>query len=294
MYLQEFLDYLELERHYSKHTLEAYARDLDQFIAYLEEEMVDDIKEVNYSLIRGWIASLLEDGVTSRTVNRKLSSLKSYFKFLRRTEVLERNPMLQHKSLKVSKNVQVPFSKEEVFQLLDAPYDVADFESSRDRLMIEMLYVTGIRREEMITLKLVDVDVAHGQIKVLGKRNKERYVPMVNSMKKHIQSYLLLREAVTREDTEEFFITAKGVKIYSSLVYRVVKSYFSKVSLKVKISPHILRHTFATHLLDEGADLNAVKELLGHASLSSTQVYTHSSMAALKGVYSDAHPRSKK
>jgi integrase/recombinase XerC len=294
MELTAYIEYLELEKNYSSHTIVAYNKDLNQFISFLNEEGVFQIKEVNYSLIRGWVTTLLENGASNDSVNRKMSSLKSYFKFLLKTDEIKTSPAASYKNLKASKKIQVPFSVEEVVQLLNFPYDTTDFVQSRDFLMIELFYATGIRREELINIKLKDVHIEGAVVKVLGKRNKERLVPLVHSIKGHIEEYLLLRQALVQPHTQELFITSKGVKIYPSLVYRVIKSYFSKVSLKVKISPHILRHTFATHLLDHGADLNAVKELLGHASLSSTQIYTHSSMATLKDVYGSAHPRSIK
>lgn len=293
MDIAPYLEYLELERNYSSHTIYAYKKDLNQFIAYLLNEDVLDLKEVNYSLIRSWVTSLLENGDTSRTVNRKMSSLKSYYAFLLRIGEISVSPATAYKSLKISKKIQIPFSAEEVMKLLDSSYNAYDFIESRDFLIIELLYATGVRREELINIKLNDVNLESQTIKVVGKRNKQRIVPLVPSLITHISQYLLLRKEYAGFKLEELFITSNGNKIYPSLVYRVIKSYFSKVSLKVKISPHVLRHTFATHLLDHGADLNAVKELLGHESLSSTQIYTHSSMATLKGVYGDAHPRSK-
>jgi integrase/recombinase XerC len=289
-----YLEYLELEKNYSSHTIYAYKKDLNQFKAYLLKEDFLDLKDVNYSLIRSWVTSLLENGDTSRTVNRKMSSLKSYYTFLLKIGEISSSPAAAYKSLKVSKKIQIPFSTEEVMKLLDSSYNTNDFIESRDFLIIELFYATGIRREELINIELNHISLESQTIKVLGKRNKERIVPLVQSIISHISQYLVLREEYAELSSEELFITPNGNKIYPSLVYRVIKSYFSKVSLKVKISPHVLRHTFATHLLDHGADLNAVKELLGHASLSSTQIYTHSSMATLKGVYSDAHPRSKK
>lgn len=294
MDLTSYIEYLQLEKNYSSHTILAYEKDLNQFNSFLREEGVLEVNEVNYSLIRGWVTSLLENGGSHRTVNRKMSSLKSYFKFLLKVGEITSSPAASYKSLKISKKIQIPFSTEEVLKLLDSPYDTTSFVESRDFLIIELFYATGIRREELINIKLKDVDVAGNTIKVLGKRNKERIVPLVYSIKDHIEQYVVLRQSVAQPVTDELFTTLKGVKMYPSLVYRVIKSYFSRVSSKVKISPHVLRHTFATHLLDRGADLNAVKELLGHASLSSTQIYTHSSMATLKGVYGNAHPRSKK
>lgn len=294
MDLISYLEYLQFEKNYSSHTVYAYEKDLNQFKTFLSNEGVLNLKEVNYSLIRGWITSLLENGDTSRTVNRKMSSLKSYYGFMLRIGEITVSPAAAFKSLKVSKTIQVPFSTEEVLKLLDTSYNTRNFEESRDFLMIELFYATGIRREELINIKLNDISLESQTIKVLGKRNKERIVPLVSSIIKHISQYLVLRDEFAVPNIEELFITTKGKKIYPSLVYRVIKSYFSKVSMKVKISPHVLRHTFATHLLDHGADLNVVKELLGHASLSSTQIYTHSSMATLKGVYGRSHPRTKK
>lgn len=294
MHIESYIEYLQLEKNYSSHTIQAYKKDLVQFNSFLEDESVVSVFDVNYSLIRSWVTSLLENGDTHRTVNRKMSAIKSYFKFLLKIGRISINPADSFKSLKVAKKVQVPFSTEEVLKLLDSSYDTDDFEQSRDFLIIELFYATGIRREELINLKVPDVDLISNQIKVTGKRNKQRIIPLVSSIKDHVEKYLSLRDQFVEMTTYELFITSKGIKVYPSLVYRVIKSYFSKVSLKVKISPHVLRHTFATHLLDHGADLNAVKELLGHTSLSSTQIYTHSSMATLKGVYGDAHPRSKK
>lgn len=294
MHIESYIEYLQLEKNYSSHTIQAYKKDLVQFNSFLEDESVVSVFDVNYSLIRSWVTSLLENGDTHRTVNRKMSAIKSYFKFLLKIGRISINPADSFKSLKVAKKIQVPFSTEEVLKLLDSSYDTDDFEQSRDFLIIELFYATGIRREELINLKVPDVDLISNQIKVTGKRNKQRIIPLVSSIKDHVEKYLSLRDQFVEMTTYELFITSKGIKVYPSLVYRVIKSYFSKVSLKVKISPHVLRHTFATHLLDHGADLNAVKELLGHTSLSSTQIYTHSSMATLKGVYGNAHPRSKK
>ena len=294
MHIESYIEYLQLEKNYSSHTIQAYKKDLVQFNSFLEDESVVSVFDVNYSLIRSWVTSLLENGDNHRTVNRKMSAIKSYFKFLLKIGRISINPADSFKSLKVAKKIQVPFSTEEVLKLLDSSYDTDDFEQSRDFLIIELFYATGIRREELINLKVPDVDLISNQIKVTGKRNKQRIIPLVSSIKDHVEKYLSLRDQFVEMTTYELFITSKGIKVYPSLVYRVIKSYFSKVSLKVKISPHVLRHTFATHLLDHGADLNAVKELLGHTSLSSTQIYTHSSMATLKGVYGNAHPRSKK
>lgn len=294
MSLNSFLDYLYLEKKYSQHTVVAYKKDIEQLEEYLSDEFDISVMDAEYPLIRSWLAELLDKDISPRTVNRKVTAVKTYYNFLLVTGCIDVHPLSQHKSLKVSKKIQIPFSKDEVHKILNSSVDVDDFESLRDVLIIEMLYVTGMRRAELIELKVEDVYFHNNTLKVLGKRNKERIIPLLSSVKDRLKGYLLLRNAVEIDDSLHLFITKKGVKLYPGLVYRIIKSYFSSVSEKVKTSPHILRHSFATHLLDDGADLNAVKELLGHASLASTQVYTHSSMAALKGVYKNAHPRSKK
>ncbi len=294
MSLQSFFDYLSFEKKYSRHTVVAYKKDLEQMKSFLKEEYDIEIENASYPLIRTWLSNLLDDDLSTRTINRKVASLKSYYKFLLLTGQIDFHPLSQHKSLKVAINVQIPFSKKEVQQILDNSYDSSDFETTRDLLLIELFYVTGMRREELINLKLQDISLSTRSIKVMGKRNKERIIPLLYSISNKLESYLVLRDLINVNGFNELFLTGKGHKLYPVLVYRIIKSYFSKVSEKVKTSPHILRHSFATHLLDEGADLNAVKELLGHASLASTQVYTHSSMKMLKGVYKNAHPRSKK
>ncbi|MBF4985582.1 tyrosine-type recombinase/integrase [Nonlabens mediterrranea] len=294
MSLKSYLDYLSFEKKYSQHTITAYEKDLEQFGLFLMDEYDLEIQNASYPIIRTWLALLLDQQLSSRTVNRKVAALKSYFKFLLLIEQIDYHPLSNHKSLKVSKNIQIPFSKQEVQQILNASYDSEDFESVRDLLIIELFYVTGVRREELINLRIENVNLLSRTIKVVGKRNKERLIPMLESVKFKVEAYLLLKESIETDKRPELFVTRKGDKLYPGLVYRIIKSYFSKVSQKVKTSPHILRHSFATHLLDEGADLNAVKELLGHASLASTQVYTHSSMEMLKEVHRNAHPRSKK
>ncbi|ALM21456.1 integrase [Nonlabens sp. MIC269] len=293
MFIENFIEYLSVEKGYSTHTLKAYDRDLCQFKRFCEFEGVD-LNEVNYQVIRSYIAFLLEEGLLAQSVNRKITALKTYFQFLKRIDVIKENPLLHHKSIKTSKRLTLPFSKEEVLKVLNEKIDIEDFENCRDRLIIELLYLTGIRREELISLKISSFEQSARTIRVVGKRNKQRILPVTDRLYWLLENYLRLRVFMEKRDVDTLLITVKGDKIYPSLVYRIIKSYFSKVSSKVKVSPHVLRHTFATHLLDEGADLNAVKELLGHSSLSSTQIYTHTSMAALKGVYKNAHPRSKK
>jgi len=295
MSLSSFNDYLLLEKKYSKHTVNAYAKDLKDFTKFNQETFSQKtIDKANYSQIRSWIISLVDSGLENRTVNRKVSSLNSYYKFLLKTETVKVNPLSKHKALKVSKKVQIPFSKAEVNKVLDEFDFDNSFEGIRDKLIIELFYSTGIRRIELVQLQLKDVDEANKTLKVLGKRNKERYLPLLESVLDTINVYINKRNKLEIiVDKGTLFLTKKGHKIYETLVYRIINNYFSKASTKVKKSPHILRHSFATHLLNQGADLNAVKELLGHSSLAATQVYTHNSIAELKKVYAKSHPRNK-
>jgi integrase/recombinase XerC len=294
MHLTEFEEYLKLEKNYSAHTVLAYAKDIQQFSAFLEEESDTALDNAEYHQIRSWMSELLGGGISARTVNRKISSLRAYYRFLIKVEILENDPLAMHASVKTDKKVQLPFSKDEVFKLLEQEVDYSDFASVRDRLIIELLYGTGMRRDELVNLKVHDVRIAEKTILVTGKRNKQRIVPLLESLTNLLNTYLDLRKNFVQSQVDALIITSKGKKSYPSLVYRTIKSYFSTVSSKVKVSPHMLRHTFATHLLDAGADLNAVKELLGHASLASTQIYTHMSVQALQKVHLMAHPRSKK
>ena len=293
--LQQFKDYLLLEKKYALLTIKNYERDLIQFFNYLDIKATEfELQIIDYGSIRSWIVILIEECISNRTVNRKIASLKAFFKFLVKVQIIESSPLLLHKMLKEPKKAQVPFSINEIENVLDQYYNHDDFESIRNYLIILLLYTTGIRRSELINLKEIDIDFENNTLKVLGKRNKERYVPLLNSVKEVLINYLELKSKRYPSYSNEYvFITKKGVKVYETLVYRVVNSYFSKASSKLKKSPHILRHSFATHLLNEGADLNSVKDLLGHSSLASTQVYTHNSIAELKKVYRGAHPRSK-
>ncbi len=296
MSLKSFTDYLLLEKKYSVHTLTSYKKDLEGFGEFiLNEYQTTSIDQVNYQQIRNWIVTLVESGISNRSINRKISSLNSYYKFLLKIDVIVANPLTKHKALKTSKNVQIPFSEQELNLVLNALSLEKDFEGLRNKLIVELFYATGIRRIELIQIKLSDIDLHNKTLKVLGKRNKERYTPLISSVIDSFKSYMIERNSLNLiKDKDYLFLTKKGVKIYETLVYRIINDYFSNVSSKVKRSPHIIRHSFATHLLNQGADLNAVKELLGHSSLAATQVYTHNSINELKKVYSNAHPRSKK
>jgi integrase/recombinase XerC len=224
-----------------------------------------------------------------------MQSLKAYYKFLLKTKQIEVSPLLKHKALKTPKTLQIPFSENEVAEVLIQIQNPVGFEEIRDKLIIDMFYTTGIRRTELIHLKTSNVNASNTTIKVLGKRNKERILPLLPIVSQQLILYLKERTQLEEvRDNDFFFLTKKGLKLNDSFVYRLINSYFSTISEKVKKSPHILRHTFATHLLNNGADLNSVKELLGHSSLASTQIYTHSSLSELKKVYQDAHPRNQK
>lgn len=253
-----------------------------------------DLKGVNYPQVRSWIVKLVEAGLSNNSINRKVSSLKSYYRFLQKTKQLEVSPLLQHKALKVSRKLQVPFSEIEIGEALNS-YKAHGFEELRNKLMVELFYSTGIRRSELINIRLSHVDVSGKLLKVVGKGNKERFIPLLESVVGTINSYLAERKAIENSSAQDYlFLTSKGIKMYDSLVYRTINNYFRGISSKLKKSPHILRHSFATHLLNQGAHLNAVKELLGHSSLAATQVYTHNSMAELNKVYKNAHPRNRK
>ncbi len=292
---QAYRDYLELEKKYSAHTVLAYLNDLSFFEAFLQTEFdQESLFEVNYSQIRSWIVSLVDAGVSNNSINRKMSSLKSFYKFLLKTKQIAASPLLKHKSLKTPKKLQIPFSEKEVDAVLNQIQYPEGFEGVRDKLIIDLFYTTGIRRTELIHLQMAHIDFSNQTIIVLGKRNKERILPVLPIISQQLQLYQAERVRLQQiKDSGYLFVTLKGVKLNDSFVYRLINAYFSNVSEKVKKSPHILRHTFATHLLNNGADINSVKELLGHSSLASTQIYTHSSLAELKKVYGNAHPRSR-
>ena len=291
-----FRDYLQLEKKYSSHTITAYCNDIASFELFNTIHFdQQNIERVNYSQIRTWIVSLVDNDISNTSVNRKIASLKAFYKFLLKTKQIEVSPLLKHKALKAPKLLQIPFSEKELEDALNHVQNPMGFEEIRNKLIVDLFYTTGMRRAELILLKTANVDLSGGTIKVLGKRNKERILPVLPIIKKQLALYLEERKRLLSiEDCDYFFLTKKGLKLNDSFVYRLINSYFSGVSEKVKKSPHILRHTFATHLLNNGADLNSVKELLGHSSLASTQIYTHSSLSELKSVYKEAHPRGRK
>lgn len=290
-----FFQYLELEKQNSAHTITAYRADLLSFAEFISSTYgQEDLKEVNYPQVRTWIVHLVEQGLSNNSINRKASSIKAYYRFLQKTKQIAVSPLAKHRALKTSRNLQVPFSEAEVENALEQ-IPAEGFEAVRNKLMVELFYSTGIRRSELIGIKLGDLDLSSGILKVKGKGNKERFIPLLPGISATVRDYLSERKGVENDNSEGYlFLTAAGVKMYDSLVYRTINNYFRGISSKLKKSPHILRHSFATHLLNRGAHLNAVKELLGHSSLAATQVYTHNSMAELNKVYKNAHPRNKK
>lgn len=292
--LQAYEDYLVKEKNYSPLTVRAYLDDINSFQDYLNQQSIS-LEEVVYSNIRNWIVVLIEQNISTTSVNRKISALKSFYKFLLKVKQISVNPLLKHKSLKTAKKVQIPFSEKEMKDVfLDNDYS-NDFESIRNRFILELFYTTGIRRAELINLKLNSISETQKTIRVIGKRNKERIIPVLDCTLDLFKNYKLQRNKLEQiNDIEMLILSKTGNKVSESFVYRLINDYFSTVSKKEKKSPHVLRHSFATHLLNNGADLNSVKELLGHASLSSTQIYTHSSLAELKKIYQESHPRNKK
>ena len=293
--LQAYQDYLDKEKNYSPLTVQAYLADIRSFQAYLiaVKEAIP-LEEVNYTQIRSWIVDLVDNNISNTSINRKIASLKSFYKFLLKIQQITINPLLKHKSLKTAKKIQIPFSEKELQDVFEFNNYENSFEGIRNQLIIELFYTTGIRRAELINIKTREIDFSQKSIKVIGKRNKERIIPLLDCTLQLIKTYNEERNDLEGiKENDVLILSTAGNKVSESFVYRLIKEYFSAVSQKTKKSPHVLRHSFATHLLNNGADLNSVKELLGHASLSSTQIYTHSSLAELKKVYQEAHPRNK-
>ena len=293
MYIPRYIEYITFERKYSPHTQLAYSKDLQGFQQFCQETFEEyDIDQLPYTIIRSWIIALVDQGKSNRTVNRKISVLRSYYNFLLLTEIITVSPLRKHIPLKETKKVHIPFSEKEMIALLEGNHFEDSYKGVLQKTIIELLYSTGMRRAELISLKSSDVSFDAATLRVLGKRNKERLIPILSTLSITLQEYQKLAEQNPVFEYNSFFIQSeKGGKVSENFVYKTVNDYISLVSTKVKRSPHMLRHSFATHLLNKGADLNAVKELLGHASLAATQVYTHTSIDKMKKVYAQAHPR---
>lgn len=291
---ETFLNYLKYEKRASEHTLKAYASDLAQVASFLDSTFdIKAIQEAGHAQLRSWMVFLLQQGQEPRSINRKISTLKAYFKYLRRLGMVDQDPTQRLIRPKVAKRLPMVVEHKQMEQLLDDQVFAANYEGVRDKTMLEVFYGCGIRLSELIGLKVMDVDIRGGTIRVLGKRNKERIIPMSASLIEQIDVYLLQRNTTFGStENKSLFLTSKGLAMYPRLVYDIVKRNLSLVTTIAQRSPHVLRHTYATHLLDNGADLNAVKELLGHSSLAATQVYTHNSIEKLKEVYRKTHPKA--
>ena len=292
--ISSFLRYLTYEKRYSAHTLTSYENDLSQFQDYLQESLqITDIAKATHLDIRSWIIALVEENLQPRSINRKMATLRSFYKFLLKRESISQDPTLRIKALKTPKSLPHFVQEKELMQLLDQFPFGADFFGSRDRLVLELLYATGIRLAELLGLRDEEVDIAASTIRVLGKRNKERIIPLSHSIVAVLKNYQKEKKNLFGENASpHLVVTDKGEQAYPMFIYRLVKKYLGTFTSTEKQSPHVLRHTFATHLLDKGADLNAVKDLLGHSSLAATQVYTHNSLEKLRKVFEQAHPKA--
>ncbi len=292
--VDSFLKYISYEKRYSQHTVTSYHRDLNQFSEFLNHKFnTGNLQESTQLMVRSWVLSLMDDGISPKSVNRKIASLRSYFKFLLRREVIEKDPTARVKLLKTQKQLPSFADETEIVDLLDRSEFPDDFEGWRRKLIMELLYGTGIRLSELIGLKEPNVNLNEGTIKVLGKRNKERIIPISVSLQEVIKSYQTCKKSelgIVQNDC--LIVNNTGEEAYPMMIYREVKRFLNDLSSVDKRSPHVLRHTFATHLLNKGADLNAVKDLLGHTSLAATQVYTHNSLEKLKSTFDQAHPKA--
>jgi len=291
-YRESFFNYLKFEKRSSSHTVVAYKIDLDQFVQFCVEVVGEfNVKKVDAKVVRNWIVQLMENDFSARSVNRKITTIKSFFKFLLREQIVENNPANYLTLPKIRKKLPNFVDEKNLNHLLDDGFFTQDFIGVRDKLIITLLYGTGIRLAELLQLKESDVDTNNCLIKVLGKGKKERIIPYPTSINQLFEQYLGEKEIKIGFKTERLLVTDKGKPVYEKLIYRVVKNNLAKVTLLEKKRPHVLRHTYATHLLNKGADLNAVKELLGHSNLAATQIYTHTTFEKLHNIYKQAHPR---
>lgn len=291
--IDSFLKYLEYEKRFSRHSVISYQTDLGQLSSFIAGHYPETtVEEVNHAIIRDWLVNLSETGMSSRTINRKIITLRSFYKFLKRHGVIDKNPVLRIHALKTPKNLPQFIRESEMNLLMDHTDFGEDFNGIRNKIILEILYGTGIRLSELIGLKESDFDRFNRQIKVLGKRNKERIIPVSSNLSHLIEKYLEVKNNAFGANFNPYLIvTNKGGKLYPMFVYRIVKKYLGITNIDKK-SPHVLRHTYATHLLGRGADLNAVKDLLGHQSLSATQIYTHTTLGKLKKIFEQAHPKA--
>lgn len=300
MLKDNYIDYLTFEKRFSAHTVKAYHTDLDDFARFLQVQYsISDPLQADHYLIRSWLISLIDRKISARSVNRKLSTLKSFYRYCQRLGLLQVNPMLKVVAPRVSKQLPVFLTRDNLENLLQAVEFESGYPGSRDKMILTLFYATGIRRAELVQIQLKDIDLPAGTLKVTGKRNKQRLLPLGPLVVSQLNEYLIIRSDFfskisppSENNTDPLFVTIKGAPLYPRLVHTIVHQYLSLIASNSKLSPHVLRHTFATHMLDEGADLNAIKELLGHSSLAATQVYTHNTIEKLKSIYKQAHPRA--
>jgi integrase/recombinase XerC len=300
MLKDKYIDYLRFEKRYSAHTILAYHTDLDDFSGFLlSQYTISDLLQADHTLIRSWLISLIEQKISPRSINRKLSTLKSFYRYCQKQDLIQSSPMLKVVAPRASKQLPVFLTHDNLDTLFTTVEFAPDFEGCRDKMILTLFYVTGIRRAELVQLKISDLDLDSGTLKVLGKRNKERIVPIGEKVVEELKNYLFIRDAflsknniLGQNNIQSLFVTSKGLPVYPRLIHNTVHRYLSVISTNSKLSPHVLRHSFATHMLDDGADLNAIKEILGHSSLAATQVYTHNTIEKLKTIYKLAHPRA--
>lgn len=300
MLKDKYIDYLRFEKRYSAHTILAYHTDLDDFTKFLFlQYSITDLLQADHNLIRSWLISLIDRKISPRSVNRKLSTLKSFYRYCQTQDLIKNSPMLKVVAPRTSKQLPVFLTRDNLEDLLKKVEFTSDYEGCRDKMIITLFYATGIRRTELVQILISDLDLDNGTLKVLGKRNKERIVPLGENVINMLKEYLDYRGKFLTENNYDFqnnkyplFVTSKGLPVYPRLVHSIVHKYLSLIASNSKLSPHVLRHTFATHMLDDGADLNAIKEILGHSSLAATQVYTHNTIEKLKTIYKQAHPRA--
>lgn len=293
MHIQPFIDYIQLEKRFSTHTIQAYTKDLEQFQVFCRlQYQLDDIDLVSYQHVRSWIVHLMNEKISAKSVNRKISTLRSYYKYCLKRDIIKANPVYGIQGPKTPKRNPVFVPESQMNNLFDKLKFPDDFEGHRDKMILELFYFTGMRKAELIGLKLNDIDYYQGTVKVLGKRNKERLIPAIPVLLNSIKNYILIRATMEfSNQSDVLFISLKGKPLNPGKVYTIVNKYLEQITTVEKKSPHILRHTFATHMLNHGADINGIKEILGHSSLAATQVYTHNSFEKLKGIHKKAHPK---
>jgi integrase/recombinase XerC len=293
LHIKPFIDFIQLEKRYSAHTIQSYTKDLEQFQVFCRlQYQLEDIDQASYQLVRSWIVHLMNDNIGPKSVNRKISTLRSYYKFCLKREIIKTNPVYGIQGPKVPKRNPVFVPETQMNNLFDKLQFPTDFEGQRDKMILELFYFTGMRKAELIGLKLGDIDFYQGTVKVLGKRNKERLIPATPVLLHVLKQYIAIRaDQPAATETEVLFISLKGKPLQPKQVYTIVNKYLQTVTTVNKKSPHILRHTFATHMLNHGADINGIKEILGHSSLAATQVYTHNSFEKLKSIHKKAHPK---